>query len=77
VGLTAEPIEVPIRDESIRLGQLLKLAGVVEDGTMARMVIEDGEVTVDGDVEGRRGRKIRPGMTVGYAGRLIRVTASG
>jgi ribosome-associated protein len=45
VGPTAEPIEVAIREESIRLGQLLKQAGVVEDGTMARMVIEDGEVT--------------------------------
>lgn len=73
----AEPIEVPIRDESIRLGQLLKLAGVVEDGTMARMVIENGEVTVEGKIEGRRGRQIRPGMTVAYAGRLVRVTAGG
>jgi ribosome-associated protein len=72
-----EPIEVPIRDESIRLGQLLKLAGVVQDGTMARMVIENGEVTVEGHVEERRGRQIRPGMTVGYAGQLVRVTAGG
>jgi ribosome-associated protein len=70
-----EPIEVPIRDESIRLGQLLKLSGVVEDGAMARMVIENEEVTVDGEIEWRRGRQIRPGMTVGYAGQLVRVTA--
>ena len=39
---------VPIRDGSIRLGQLLKLGALVQDGAMARMVIENGEVTVDG-----------------------------
>lgn len=66
-------IEVPIRDESIRLGQLLKLAGVVEDGSMARMVIENGEVTVDGEVWSRRGKQVRPGMVVQYAGQSIRV----
>ena len=60
--------EVPIRDESIRLGQLLKLAGVVEDGAMARMVVENGEVTVDGEVVLRRGTQVRPGQTVTYAG---------
>ncbi len=66
-------IEVPIRDESIRLGQLLKLAGVVDDGSMARMVIENGEVTVDGEVWSRRGKQVRPGMVVQYAGQSIRV----
>ena len=60
-------LEVPIRDESIRLGQLLKLAGVVPDGAMARMVIENGEVTVDGQQTFRRGTQIRPGMVVRYA----------
>ncbi|MGB6021591.1 MAG: RNA-binding S4 domain-containing protein, partial [Ornithinimicrobium sp.] len=38
---------IPIRDEVIRLGQLLNLANVVQDGAMARMVIENSEVTVD------------------------------
>jgi ribosome-associated protein len=66
-------IEVPIRDESIRLGQLLKLAGVVDDGSMARMVIENGEITVDGEVWSRRGKQVRPGMVVQYAGQSIRV----
>jgi ribosome-associated protein YbcJ (S4-like RNA binding protein) len=60
--------EVPIRDGSIRLGQLLKLAGVVQDGAMARMVIENGEVTVDGQVVHRRGTQITPGMVVTYQG---------
>ena len=66
-------LEVPIRDESIRLGQLLKLAGVVDDGAMARMVIENGEVTVDGVVVMRRGTQVRPGQTVTYAGESLSV----
>ena len=69
-------LEVPIRDESIRLGQLLKLAGVVDDGAMARMVIENGEVTVDGEVVLRRGTQVRPGQTVTYAGESLSVVAS-
>ena len=70
-------LEVPIRDESIRLGQLLKLAGVVEDGAMARSVIELGEVTVDGAVEVRRGAQVRPGQSVGYAGQSLIVVSGG
>ena len=65
------PTEVSIRDESIRLGQLLKLAGVVDDGAMARMVIENAEVTVDGQVVVRRGTQVRPGQTVTYAGESL------
>lgn len=66
---------VPIRDESIRLGQLLKLAGVVQDGAMARMVVENGEVTVDGETVMRRGVQIRPGQVVEYAGQRLLVTS--
>jgi ribosome-associated protein len=71
----SSPAEVPIRDESIRLGQLLKLAGLVEDGAMARAVIEAGEVTVDGEVWARRGQQVRPGMLVSYAGETVRVVS--
>ncbi len=67
--------QVPIRDEAIRLGQLLKLANLVEDGAMARAVVEAGEVTVDGEVETRRGAKICPGQVVAYAGEEVEVTA--
>lgn len=69
----SSPTDVPIRDESIRLGQLLKLAGLVDDGSMARAVIEAGEVTVDGEVWARRGKQVRPGMVVEYAGESVRV----
>jgi ribosome-associated protein len=71
-----DTIEVPIRDETIRLGQLLKLAGVVDDGAQARSLIEDGEVSVDGEVERRRGRQVRPGSTVELGGARIRVTST-
>ena len=71
-----DTIEVPIRDETIRLGQLLKLAGVADDGAQARALIEEGEVSVDDEVERRRGRQVRPGSTVELAGTRIRVTSA-
>lgn len=67
------PDPVHIRDESIRLGQLLKLAGLVEDGVMAREVIAAGEVSVDGEPETRRGAQIRAGSVVELAGQQITV----
>lgn len=72
--MSAEPVEIEIRDESIRLGQLLKLAGLVDDGAMAREVISAGEVTVNGEPDTRRARQVRPGDLVAYAGRWVRVT---
>jgi len=69
-------VEVPIRDETIRLGQLLKLAGVVDDGAHARGLIEDGEVSVDGEVERRRGRQVHPGSMIELGGTRIRVTST-
>jgi ribosome-associated protein len=69
------PLDVPIRDESIRLGQLLKLAGVVDDGAMAREVIERGLVAVNDEIDTRRGRQVRPGDVVTYETETIHVTA--
>jgi ribosome-associated protein len=66
-------IEVPITGEMIRLGQLLKLAGVADDGAQARTLIEDGEVRVDGEVDRRRGRQVRPGSSVDLTETQIRV----
>ncbi len=67
----AEPVH--IRDDMIRLGQLLKLAGLVEDGVMAREVLAAGEVKVDGELETRRGAQIRAGSVVELAGHRIQV----
>ncbi|OLT42043.1 hypothetical protein BJF86_02695 [Serinicoccus sp. CNJ-927] len=75
-----EPDDVPtveIRDQSIRLGQLLKLAGLVPDGAMARMVIENGEVAVDGETVMRRGTQVRPGQVVTYAGESVSPVSGG
>ncbi len=69
------PLEVPIRDETIRLGQLLKLAGVVDDGAMAREVIERGLVLVNGEVDTRRGRQVRPGDVVTLEAETLHVVA--
>jgi ribosome-associated protein len=65
--------DVPIRDESIRLGQFLKLANLIDSGADAKSVIADGLITVNGDVETRRGRQLRPGDLVAFAGQSARV----
>ena len=70
----AEPREVPIRGETIRLGQLLKLADVADSGGEAKQLLADGEVTVNGEVETRRGRQVRPGDVVVAAGETLRAT---
>jgi ribosome-associated protein len=67
--------DVPIRDESIRLGQFLKLADLIDSGSDARAAISAGEVAVNGDVELRRGRQLHPGDTVSIRGHAARVTA--
>ena len=50
--------EITIRDEFIKLGQAMKLAGLVESGVDAKIVIQNGEVKVNGEVETRRGKKL-------------------
>ena len=60
-------------EEFIRLGQVLKAAGLVESGAEAKEVIQDGLVTVNGETETRRGRKLHPGDIVSYEGREIEI----
>ncbi|WP_462418129.1 RNA-binding S4 domain-containing protein [Kytococcus sp. Marseille-QA3725] len=60
-----EPLRVSISDDFITLGQVLKLANVVDDGAIAREVIQAGDVSVDGETCTQRGRKLRPGQVVG------------
>jgi ribosome-associated protein len=68
---------VAIRDDSIRLGQLLKLADLVEDGAEARAVLAAGLVQVNGEVETRRGRQLVPGDTVALGGQIVGITSRG
>lgn len=66
-------MEIKIRDEFIKLGQALKLAGVVEDGVEAKFVIQDGLVKVNGEVDERRGRKVYDGDVISFNGQDIKV----
>ena len=69
------PFPIQIRDESIRLGQLLKLASLAEDGVQAKEFIENGLVKVNGEIETRRGRQVRPGDTVEVNGESVVIEA--
>ena len=62
--MTSSRRVVPIRDESIRLGQFLKLADLVDTGSDAKPLLAEGRVTVNGDVETRRGRQLAKGDVV-------------
>jgi ribosome-associated protein len=67
---------VVIRDESIRLGQFLKLADLVDTGADAKGVLAQGLVSVNGEVETRRGRQLVAGDVVALAGRQVTVRSS-
>lgn len=62
---------IQLREEFIKLGQALKAAGLVESGVEAKEVIVDGLVTVNGEVETRRGRKLYAGDIVSFNGEEI------
>lgn len=60
-------IEVRIKDEYIRLGQAMKLAGIQQSGSDIKYTIIDGNVEVNGEIEDRRGRKLYRGDVFHYA----------
>ena len=60
-------------DEFIRLGQLLKAAGAAGNGVEAKEMIHEGIVSVNGETETRRGRKLYPGDTASCEGREIKI----
>ena len=64
---------VKIKDEYIKLGQLLKLSGLVGSGVDAKFVISEGLVSVNDEVDTRRGRKIYPNDIVTFEGESIKV----
>jgi len=68
-----QPRDVPIREETIRLGQLLKLAGLADSGGEARSLVQDGLVSVNGEVDTRRGRQLRRADVVAVGGESVRV----
>jgi ribosome-associated protein len=68
--------EIPISDDSIRLGQFLKLAGLADNGSHAKDLIEAEDVTVNGRMENRRGRQLRAGDVVAVGGEKARLVSS-
>lgn len=67
--------EIAIKDEYIKLGQALKLAGLVSSGVEAKILIQDGLVTVNGEMDERRGRKLYPGDVFELEGNQVKVVA--
>ncbi len=67
--------EIKIKDEFIKLGQALKLAGFAGSGVDAKFMIEDGMVSVNGETEYRRGRKVRPGDVIELEGNQVKVSS--
>lgn len=63
--------EIILRDDFIKLGQAIKASGLVESGVEAKIVIQDGEVKVNGVVETQRGKKLFGGEVVEYNGSSI------
>lgn len=68
--------EFKLKDEFIKLGQLLKAAGLVGSGTDAKFVIQDGLVLVNGEIETRRGKKIYDGDLVEFDGNQVKVSGN-
>ncbi len=66
-------LDVPIRDESIRLGQFLKLANLIDNGAEAKPLMIQGLVQVNGEVETRRGRQLQKGDVVTLGSQSARV----
>jgi ribosome-associated protein len=65
--------DVAIDSDMIRLGQFLKLADLIDTGGEAKILIASGDVTVNGEVDTRRGRQLHPGDVVVVQGRSARV----
>jgi ribosome-associated protein len=65
--------ELQIRGDTIRLGQALKVAGIVGSGGEAKVLLSEGRVTVNGEPEQRRGRQLHPGDTFAAHGEEVRL----
>lgn len=65
--------ELKVKDDFIKLGQVLKACGMVESGVEAKEVIQDGLVTVDGKVEIQRGKKLKGGEIIEFNGQKVKI----
>ncbi len=65
--------ELKLKDDYIKLGQALKAANLVDSGVMAKLVVQDGLVSVNGEVETRRGKKLTDGDIVSFEGETVKI----
>lgn len=65
--------EIKLREEYIKLGQALKAAGLVDSGVEAKMVIQDGLVKVNGEVETQRGKKLYQDFVIEYHNKQVKI----
>ena len=65
--------KVIIRDDFIKLSQAMKLAGMVGSGVDAKMLIQDGQVEVNGEVEYQRGKKLHEGDVITFNGESVQI----
>lgn len=68
-------LKLQIKDDHIKLGQAMKLAGLADSGVEAKLLIQDGQVSVNGEVEYQRGKKLQDGDIFEYDGSQVRITA--
>lgn len=73
----SEPRDVPILGRMIRLGQLLKLAGSIDSGSDAKVLLATETVLINGEPDARRGRQLHHGDVVSVAGQELRVVVAG
>lgn len=66
-------MEIKLKDDFIKLGQALKFSNLVQDGVEAKYAINDGLVTVNGETEVRRGRKLYAGDVISYEDKIIHI----
>ncbi|MGP1612959.1 MAG: RNA-binding S4 domain-containing protein [Catonella sp.] len=67
---------IKIKDDYIKLGQLIKLAGFADNGVEAKYYIQNSLVLVNGQIDTRRGKKVVPGDIVSFKGKEVRVEAN-
>jgi ribosome-associated protein len=72
-GINMQVLKIRQEDEFIKLGQAIKAAGLVGSGVEAKIVIQNGDVYVNGSVETQRGKKLVGGETVSYNGEEVRI----
>ncbi len=64
---------IKLKDDFIKLGQALKAAGLVDSGVIAKLVIQDGQVRVNGETEFQRGKKLYDGDVVSFENETIKI----